>query len=205
MLNNYQNNSSTLPTKIVCIGRNYVAHIKELGNQVAEQMVIFLKPSSAINNELLSVHGDESLHFETEICFKVKAGNLAEVGVGLDLTKRELQAQLKSKGLPWERAKAFDGSALFSEFVAIEQADIAKLEVSLRINDRLQQQGNVELMLYKPDVILEQINEFMTLNDGDIIMTGTPAGVGKISPGDTFSAQIHVAEQLLVEQSWVAK
>lgn len=205
MLNNYQNNSSTLPTKIVCIGRNYVAHIKELGNQVAEQMVIFLKPSSAINNELLSVHGDESLHFETEICFKVKAGNLAEVGVGLDLTKRELQTQLKSKGLPWERAKAFDGSALFSEFVAIEQADIAKLEVSLRINDRLQQQGNVELMLYKPDVILEQINEFMTLNDGDIIMTGTPAGVGKISPGDTFSAQIHVAEQLLVEQSWVAK
>lgn len=205
MLNNYQNNSSTLPTKIVCIGRNYVAHIKELGNQVADQMVIFLKPSSAINNELLSVHGDESLHFETEICFKVKAGNLAEVGVGLDLTKRELQAQLKSKGLPWERAKAFDGSALFSEFVAIEQADIAKLEVSLRINDRLQQQGNVELMLYKPDVILEQINEFMTLNDGDIIMTGTPAGVGKISPGDTFSAQIHVAEQLLVEQSWVAK
>lgn len=205
MLNNYQNNSITLPTKIVCIGRNYVAHIKELGNQVAEQMVIFLKPSSAINNELLSVHGDESLHFETEICFKVKAGNLAEVGVGLDLTKRELQAQLKSKGLPWERAKAFDGSALFSEFVAIEQADIAKLEVSLRINDRLQQQGNVELMLYKPDVILEQINEFMTLNDGDIIMTGTPAGVGKISPGDTFSAQIHVAEQLLVEQSWVAK
>lgn len=205
MLNNYQNNSITLPTKIVCIGRNYVAHIKELGNQVAEQMVIFLKPSSAINNELLSVHGDESLHFETEICFKVKAGNLAEVGVGLDLTKRELQTQLKSKGLPWERAKAFDGSALFSEFVAIEQADIAKLEVSLRINDRLQQQGNVELMLYKPDVILEQINEFMTLNDGDIIMTGTPAGVGKISPGDTFSAQIHVAEQLLVEQSWVAK
>lgn len=193
------------PSKIVCIGRNYVAHIKELGNQVAEQMVIFLKPSSAINNELLSVHGDESLHFETEICFKVKAGNLAEVGVGLDLTKRELQTQLKSKGLPWERAKAFDGSALFSEFVAIEQADIAKLEVSLRINDRLQQQGNVELMLYKPDVILEQINEFMTLNDGDIIMTGTPAGVGKISPGDTFSAQIHVAEQLLVEQSWVAK
>lgn len=196
---------NTQPSKIVCIGRNYVAHIKELGNQVAEQMVIFLKPSSAINNELLSVHGDESLHFETEICFKVKAGNLAEVGVGLDLTKRELQTQLKSKGLPWERAKAFDGSALFSEFVAIEQADIAKLEVSLRINDRLQQQGNVELMLYKPDVILEQINEFMTLNDGDIIMTGTPAGVGKISPGDTFSAQIHVAEQLLVEQSWVAK
>ncbi|MFY8328689.1 fumarylacetoacetate hydrolase family protein [Pseudoalteromonas sp. ZZD1] len=205
MLNNYQNNSSTLPTKIVCIGRNYVAHIKELGNQVAEQMVIFLKPSSAINNELLSVHGDEALHFETEICFKVKAGNLAEVGVGLDLTKRELQTQLKSKGLPWERAKAFDGSALFSEFVAIEQADIAKLEVSLRINGRLQQQGNVELMLYKPDVILDQINEFMTLNDGDIIMTGTPAGVGKISPGDTFSAQIHLADHLLVEQSWVAK
>lgn len=195
---------SLVPSKIVCVGRNYVDHINELGNQIADQMVVFNKPNTAIATQLLSEHNGEPLHFETEICFKIQQGLLAEVGVGLDLTKRDLQSKLKAKGLPWERAKAFDGSALFSDFVAIEHTDITKLQVSLHISGALQQQGTVELMLYKPDVILDQISEFMTLNDGDIIMTGTPAGVGKVNAGDTFSAQIHLADQLLVEQSWQA-
>ncbi len=200
-----QTKANIPPSKIVCVGRNYVAHIEELGNQVAQQMVVFLKPSSAMSEVLLSQHCAESLHFETEICFKVQGGQLAEVAVGLDLTKRDLQAQLKNSGLPWERAKAFDGAALFSEFVVIKQTDIAKLQVSLQLNNKLQQHGNVDLMLYKPDVILAQISEFMILNDGDIIMTGTPAGVGQIHAGDTFNAQLHLADQLLVEQSWVAQ
>lgn len=199
------NKKGIFASKIVCVGRNYVAHIEELGNQIAQQMVVFLKPTSAISNELLSQHGGQELHFETEICFQVQQGQLAAVAVGLDLTKRDLQTELKNKGLPWERAKAFNGSALFSEFVEITQTDIAKLQVTLHINGTLKQQGNVDLMLYKPDVILEQINEFMTLNDGDIIMTGTPAGVAKVNTGDTFNAQILLADQVLVEQSWQAQ
>ncbi|TGE77718.1 2-keto-4-pentenoate hydratase [Pseudoalteromonas sp. KS88] len=195
---------SLAPSKIVCVGRNYVDHINELGNQIADQMVVFNKPNTAIATQLLSEHNGEPLHFETEICFKIQQGRLAEVGVGLDLTKRDLQSKLKAKGLPWERAKAFDGSALFSHFVPIEQDDIAGLNLSLIINDHLQQQGNVELMLYKPSNILTQISEFMTLNDGDIIMTGTPAGVGRVIAGDAFKASIMCADQLLIEVSWLA-
>lgn len=195
---------SLAPSKIVCVGRNYVDHINELGNQIADQMVVFNKPNTAIATQLLSEHNGEPLHFETEICFKIQQGRLAEVGVGLDLTKRDLQSKLKAKGLPWERAKAFDGSALFSHFVPIEQDDIAGLNLSLSINDHLQQQGNVELMLYKPSNILTQISEFMTLNDGDIIMTGTPAGVGRVIAGDAFKASIRCADQLLIEVSWLA-
>lgn len=195
---------SLTPSKIVCVGRNYVDHINELGNQIADQMVVFNKPNTAIATQLLSEHNGEPLHFETEICFKIQQGRLAEVGVGLDLTKRDLQSKLKAKGLPWERAKAFDGSALFSHFVPIEQDDIAGLNLSLSINDHLQQQGNVELMLYKPSNILTQISEFMTLNDGDIIMTGTPAGVGRVIAGDAFKASIMCADQLLIEVSWLA-
>ncbi|MDP2634390.1 MULTISPECIES: fumarylacetoacetate hydrolase family protein [unclassified Pseudoalteromonas] len=195
---------SLAPSKIVCVGRNYVDHINELGNQIADQMVVFNKPNTAIATQLLSEHNGEPLHFETEICFKIQQGRLAEVGVGLDLTKRDLQSKLKAKGLPWERAKAFDGSALFSHFVPIEQDDIAGLNLSLSINDHLQQQGNVELMLYKPSNILTQISEFMTLNDGDIIMTGTPAGVGRVIAGDAFKASIMCADQLLIEVSWLA-
>lgn len=195
---------SLTPSKIVCVGRNYVDHINELGNQIADQMVVFNKPNTAIATQLLSEHNGEPLHFETEICFKIQQGRLAEVGVGLDLTKRDLQSKLKAKGLPWERAKAFDGSALFSHFVPIEQDDIAGLNLSLSINDHLQQQGNVGLMLYKPSNILTQISEFMTLNDGDIIMTGTPAGVGRVIAGDAFKASIRCADQLLIEVSWLA-
>lgn len=195
---------SLTPSKIVCVGRNYVDHINELGNQIADQMVVFNKPNTAIATQLLSEHNGEPLHFETEICFKIQQGRLAEVGVGLDLTKRDLQSKLKAKGLPWERAKAFDGSALFSHFVPIEQDDIAGLNLSLSINDHLQQQGNVGLMLYKPSNILTQISEFMTLNDGDIIMTGTPAGVGRVIAGDAFKASIMCADQLLIEVSWLA-
>ena len=195
---------SLVPSKIVCVGRNYVEHINELGNQIADQMVVFNKPNTAISSQLSSEHNGEPLHFETEICFKVQHGRLAAVGVGLDLTKRDLQSKLKAKGLPWERAKAFDGSAIFSHFVAIEQDDIAKLKISLSINNQLQQQGDVGLMLYKPADILTQINEFMTLNDGDIIMTGTPAGVGKVIAGDVFKAHLLCAEQSLIEVSWQA-
>ena len=104
------------PSKIVCIGRNYVDHIKELGNEVPSQPVVFLKPNSAISAEIHS-GGEDEIHFEGEISFMVIAGQLEAVGFGLDLTKREIQTSLRKKGMPWERSKAFDGSAVFSDFV----------------------------------------------------------------------------------------
>ena len=104
------------PTKIVCIGMNYVEHIRELGSETPENPVIFLKPNSAISRDIQSSK-NELIHYESEISFVVNSGRLSAVGFGLDLTKRELQSGLKARGLPWERAKAFDGSAVFSEFV----------------------------------------------------------------------------------------
>ena len=121
------------PTKILCIGRNYHDHIKELNNPVPDEMVVFNKPPSSIGSQLCSYHG-ETIHYESEICFLVKDGQYCAVGFGLDLTKRELQSKLKSKGLPWERAKAFDGSAVFSRFLPIEGVDIESLQVELFIN-----------------------------------------------------------------------
>lgn len=188
------------PSKIVCVGRNYVEHIKELNNDVPEQMVLFVKPNSAISSVLMS-HHQEPLHYEAELCFMVADGAFKAVGLGLDLTKRQLQSELKAKGLPWERAKAFDGSALFSEFVTIAQ-DSDKLSFTLHVDGALRQQGDIGLMIHKPDAIYKEISEFMTLNDGDIVMTGTPKGVGVINIGEQFEMRLQLDQLPLVEHSW---
>lgn len=195
------NGKEVFPSKIVCIGRNYVDHIKELGNEIPKEPVIFLKPNSAIST---AIHLNESdaIHFEGEMTFVVNSGELAGVGFGLDLTKRELQSALKVKGLPWERSKAFDGAAAFSDFVSFE-GDSSELRLELFINDQLQQQGGYDLMINKPDDILAEISRFMSLEDGDLIMTGTPAGVGSIKPGDRFVGKIFENDSLLVEAEWV--
>lgn len=191
------------PAKIVCVGRNYVAHIEELGNEVPEQMVVFCKPNSAITQVLHAFHGDQQLHFETEICYMVQGGQLAAVACGLDLTKRDLQSGLKKKGLPWERAKAFDGSALFSPFVSLPEGG-PELTVQLYLNGELRQQGSTTMMIYSPETILKEICSFMTLDDGDIIMTGTPAGVGRVTVGDQFTLRLLAGETLLSEAAWKA-
>jgi len=201
------------PSKIICIGRNYVDHIAELGNEVPDEMVVFLKPNSVISTQLESFH-QEPLHFEAELCFlyqeetnqdnEVKQGRFSAVAIGLDLTKRNLQAKLKAKGLPWERAKAFNGAAVFSDFVAIDTVD-ENLSLALTINGKVIQSGGVALMLYKPDIILEQLQGFMTLEDGDIVMTGTPKGVGKIVSGSKFDGKVICREQTLVSVSWLAQ
>ena len=193
----------TYPTKIICIGRNYVDHIKELGNEVPKEPVIFIKPNSAISTDIHSSDSDE-IHYEAEISFVIRSGELAAAGLGLDLTKRELQSHLKSKGLPWERSKAFDGAAVFSEFVTIT-GSIDSLRLELSINDRLVQQGGCQLMIYKPDEIVAEVKSFLTLEDGDLIMTGTPAGVGVVNAGDRFSGKIYANDEPVVEGSWVVK
>jgi len=191
------------PSKIVCIGRNYVDHIKELGNNIPEQQVIFLKPNSAISEDIFSGKED-SVHYEGEISFLIKSGKISAVGFGLDLTKRGVQKSLKTKGLPWERAKAFDNSAVFSDFVPII-GNINDLSLELFINGSLIQSGSCGLMLNKPEAILNEVKTFLSLENGDIIMTGTPKGVGVINQGDEFTGKIFDGKKLLLETTWIAK
>jgi 2-keto-4-pentenoate hydratase/2-oxohepta-3-ene-1,7-dioic acid hydratase in catechol pathway len=199
---NYRN-QQLQPSKVVCIGRNYVAHIDELNNEVPEQAVIFLKPNSAISNQLLTDRS-EPIHFEAEISFLVINSNLAAVGVGLDLTKRETQTTLKAKGLPWERAKAFDGSAVFSDFVDLKSVN-NNLRLELEINGKLVQQGDVSMMLNKPQELIVEVASFMSFENGDILMTGTPSGVGVINEGDLFIGKIFDGDTLLVIGKWLVQ
>lgn len=195
-------NSLITPSKIICVGRNYVEHIEELNNEIPIEPVIFLKPNSAINQNLLS-GSDELHHYEGEICFLIKNNTLHAVGVGLDITKRQLQSKLKEKGLPWERAKAFDGSAVFTDFIQIK-VSITSLIMELLINDQLVQEANYDLMIYKPETLLSNIQAFMSCEDGDIIMTGTPKGVGTYTQGDHFEIKLFSADKLLIKHSWQA-
>lgn len=192
------------PSKILCVGRNYLEHIHELNNAIPEQMVVFSKPSTSISSQLNAYH-QERLHYEGEICFIVQEGELSAVGLGLDLTKRDLQSKLKSKGLPWERAKAFDGSAVFSRFIPLDGIDIEQLEIELFINCVRVQKGSVKQMMYSPNAILNELKSYTTLCDGDIIMTGTPQGVGEVHESDVFLARLIQADQTLIEIEWVAQ
>ena len=194
------NNNTIYPSKVVCIGRNYVEHIAELGNEIPKQAVIFCKPNSAISNHLYC-GVNEPIHYETELSFLVKDGKIYAVGIGLDLTKRELQSQLKANGLPWERAKSFDKAAVFSDFVDFNM-DFENLSLQLFINGKLIQQANYKQMMLKPLQVLSEIQSFMSISDGDIIMTGTPKGVGEIKQGDVFLTKIYLGKTLLIEKEW---
>lgn len=200
------------PSKVICVGRNYVDHIKELDNEMPDEMVVFLKPNSAISMELFATHNDDALHYEAELSFLYQGGKFTAVALGLDLTKRDVQGKLKAKGLPWERAKAFDSSAIFSDFVSFEQKNMNRLNLSLTINETLKQKGGVALMMVKPDEILTELQSFLTLEDGDIVMTGTPKGVGVIANNDTFIGKVYVSKEsqlsdnkLLVDCQWQAQ
>ena len=194
-------NQAVVPSKIVCAGRNYVEHIAELDNEVPTEPVIFVKPNSALSEELRS-DGDD-IHFEGEISFLLQNGQIDAVGFGLDLTRRAVQTSLKKQGLPWERAKAFDGSAVFSQFVRFD-GNLEALRLELLINGQLAQHGGTPLMLFKPAQLLASIQSFMSLNDGDILMTGTPKGVGPVQRGAIFTGRIYSGNKLLVEQQWTA-
>lgn len=196
------NDTAITPSKIVCIGRNYVEHIEELGNEIPENMVVFNKPNSAVSKELH--YFSAATRFEGELCFLIQKGVISGVGFGLDLTQADIQNSLKAKGLPWERAKAFDGSAVFSAFVAF-RGDMTKLRFELFVNDKLQQFANYHLMMYKPEVMLCEIQKFMSFEDGDIIMSGTPKGVSTYKVGDTFLAVVYEGDEVLLQHTWVSK
>jgi acylpyruvate hydrolase len=203
--------------KIICIGRNYVDHAKELNNQVPDEPVFFIKPDTALlrNNAPFYLPPEDFLgeiHYEVEIVLKInKAGKAipkqfasnyySEIGIGLDLTARQLQQKLKEKGLPWEKAKAFDFSAPISmEFIPKENFNMKEgINFSLKINDKTVQQGNTKDMLFSFDEIIAYVSKFVTLRTGDYIFTGTPKGVGKLQKGDFLKAYIEDQPMLEME------
>ena len=195
-------NIDTIVSKIVCVGRNYVEHIRELGNPMPEQMVLFNKPNSAISSELK--YFSPTHRFEGELCYLIQNSKIVGVGFGLDLTNKDAQEYAKSKGLPWERAKAFDGSAVFSNFISFN-GNLKDLSFKLWINGNLAQEANYDLMIYKPNTILKEIESFMSLEDNDIIMSGTPKGVGSYKIGDKFEAKIYEKDKEILSCEFVVK
>ena len=191
------------PSKIVCVGRNYVDHINELNNDRPKEPVVFIKPNSAISDEIYTDPTDQ-IQFEAELSFVVWNNRLSGVAVGFDLTKRDIQSQLKTNGLPWERAKAFDKSAVFSRFVPFT-GDIPDLELRLSVNDVPVQHATIGLMIFKPAYLHAHISKFMTLLDGDILMTGTPGGVNSFKRGDKFLGRVYAGGELFIEQTWTAR
>ncbi len=188
------------PSKVVCIGRNYVEHIQELGNEIPENMVVFNKPNSSVT-DTLRYFGPET-RFEGELCLLIQGGSVAGIGFGLDLTHAEIQNRLKAKGLPWERSKAFDGAAVLSDFIPYD-GPLESLRFELYRDGALAQHADYNLMIYKPQQMLEEIQSFMTFEDGDIVMTGTPKGVDTYRRGEHFEAVVYTGEKELLSAEWI--
>jgi acylpyruvate hydrolase len=192
--------------RIFAVGRNYAEHIKELNNERPDEPVIFTKPDTAVlRNNSPFYHPDFSkdIHHEVELVLRVcKEGkNIQEqfagkyydaIAVGIDFTARDLQQKAKEKGLPWDIAKGFNGSAPLSDkFIPVSQfKDLKNINFSLSINGEVRQQGNTSLMLFSFDFIISYLSKFFTLRSGDLIFTGTPKGVGPVKIGDTLAAYI---------------
>lgn len=192
--------------KIICIGRNYTEHIAELENEKPENPVVFIKPDTAIllkKQPFFIPEFSDDVHHEVEILVKInKIGKhihrkfahkyYDKIGLGIDFTARDLQQKLKEKGLPWEKAKAFDGAAVIGEtWLEKSQFDtVDNIDFSLKSNDTLVQEGNTQLMLWKIDEIIEYVSKYFTLKIGDVIFTGTPSGVARVQPEDRLEGFI---------------
>ena len=188
--------------KIICIGRNYAEHSKELGNEIPENPVIFMKPDTAIlkkGSDFYIPEFSDDVHYELEVVLKISKGGkyiqedkasnyFDEIGLGIDFTARDLQSQLKAKELPWELAKGFDGSAVVSEFYKKSDFDMRNLSFSLMKNKEKVQDGNTSMMIFSPEKIIAFVSQYFTLKTGDLIFTGTPQGVGKVEENDILQA-----------------
>jgi 2-keto-4-pentenoate hydratase/2-oxohepta-3-ene-1,7-dioic acid hydratase in catechol pathway len=191
--------------KIICIGRNYADHISELNNEKPEEPVIFMKADSSVllkKFPFVIPEFTNDVHHEVELLVKInKVGKYIdkkfahkyydEIGLGIDFTARDLQSKLKEKGLPWEKAKAFDGSAVISDFLPKNNfSSLENINFELRKNNEVVQKGNSDLMLWKIDELIAYVSQFFTLKKGDILFTGTPKGVAKVLPGDLLEGFI---------------
>jgi acylpyruvate hydrolase len=199
--------------KIICIGRNYAEHARELNNAVPTEPVYFMKPDSALltrNRPFFYPEFTSDLHYECEIVLRIgKVGKCISekfalsyvdaIGIGIDFTARDLQQKAKEKGLPWEKAKAFDFSAPVSPFIPVQEfSDLQNIAFSLKKNGILVQEGNTSAMIFTIPAIIAYVSQFMTLKTGDYIFTGTPAGVGPVAIGDKLEAFIGERKMLTV-------
>ena len=191
--------------KIICIGRNYIDHIKELSNQKPLNPVVFLKPDSSViakNQNFIIPSFSNEIHHEVELVIKInKVGKhidksfshkyYDEIGLGIDFTARDIQSNLKEKGHPWEKSKAFDNSCMVGNFLKKEKLeDISKIEFSLKKNNEIVQSGCSNDMLWKIDELISYVSQYFTLKIGDLIFTGTPSGVSKVESGDMLEGYI---------------
>ncbi|MCB9231847.1 MAG: fumarylacetoacetate hydrolase family protein [Bacteroidia bacterium] len=195
--------------KIICVGRNYAAHAAELGNEVPTSPVIFFKPDTAVlrnNQPFFYPEYSEDIHYECEIVYRIgKEGKYVQrefarnyldgVGLGIDFTARDLQNVAKSGGLPWTLAKGFNDSAPVSNFEPLENyPDLSQLKFELKVNQETRQQGDASLMLWPIEPLIEYITRFITLKKGDLVFTGTPAGVGPVHKGDRLQGYLEGKE-----------
>lgn len=187
--------------KIICVGKNYIDHIKEFDGKQPDNMVLFLKPDTAIHNPEMPYYIPDftsDLHHEIEVILKINQNGkhisekfahkyYDEIGLGIDFTARDVQAQLRKEGLSWEKAKAFDGSAIIGNFIEKSRfPDLNSLAFRLEKNGQKVQESSTNLMIWKFDQIISEVSKFFTLRKGDIIFTGTPAGVGSVAPNDVL-------------------
>ncbi len=194
--------------KIICIGRNYAEHAKELNNDLPKEPLFFLKPDTALLKEKDFYYPNftNDLHFECEIVVKIdKVGKnieqqfankyYSEISLGIDFTARDLQQKCKEKGLPWEKAKGFDNSApISSKWIKLQDIDFSSTEFQFYQNDNLKQHGFTRDMIFSIDQIIAHVSKFITLKTGDLIFTGTPAGVGPVAIGDRLNARLNNEE-----------
>jgi len=195
--------------KIICIGRNYAAHIEELQNEKPEDPVVFIKPDSAVlpkEQDFYIPEFSKDVHYEVEVLVKIKKVGkhiqekfahkyYDEVGLGIDFTARDVQAKLKEKGLPWEKAKGFDGAAVIGTWLPVTTfKDLNNVNFELLKNEEVVQKGNTSLMLWKIDELIAYVSQYFMVKKGDIIFTGTPAGVGKVAPNDYLTGTIEGKE-----------
>ncbi len=200
--------------KIFCIGRNYVDHALELNNPVPKSPLVFMKPATALltdNKPFYHPEFSENIHHEVELVLKIKkngkkilpgfgADYYDEIGLGIDFTARDLQDKLKEKGQPWELAKAFDNSAVVGHFLPKSQfVSMADIVFSLQKNGQLVQTGNSKDLIFTFDYLIEYISKYFTLQTGDLIYTGTPAGVGAVKPGDKLEGFLGAESMFVCE------
>ncbi|WP_432208811.1 fumarylacetoacetate hydrolase family protein [Acinetobacter variabilis] len=211
---------STRPSKIVCVGRSYADHAKELGNAVPDRPVLFIKPPSALTSMDAGIEWNPdwgNCHYECELGLRIDrtlskendpAKVLQAIGavtLGLDLTLRDLQDDLKKKGQPWERAKAFDGSCILADWVSVGNVitDWKDVHYTLEINDELRQKGDTALLIFDIATLLADISQVFTLEAGDVVMTGTPAGVAALQSGDQLKMTLKGQNQDYVWTTFV--
>lgn len=199
--------------KIICIGRNYTEHIEELSNERPSEPVVFIKPDSAVlpkEQDFYIPEFSDDIHYEVELLVKIKKVGkhiqsrfahkyYDEIGLGIDFTARDLQKNLKEKGLPWEKAKGFDGAAVIGKWMPkTSLPHIDNLHFNLHKNNKLVQEGHTAKMLWKVDELISYVSSFFTLKKGDILFTGTPAGVGRVKPNDYLSGTLEGEEMFSI-------